>query len=177
MKTIVVLAMHGSPPKDIPRMQVVLDVGLGMVMEHGPSFLRKGLEGYYTRLDNKIRTWPRTPENDPFHAASLAMARALQEETGYEVVVGFNEFCVPTLEDALEQAAGRDADRVIVVTPMLTRGGEHAETEIPEIIETARGWHRGVEFVYAWPFDTSDVARFLADQVFRSEVERRAAEI
>jgi sirohydrochlorin cobaltochelatase len=165
MKTIIVLAMHGSPPKDIPRMQVVLDVGLHMAIEHGPPFLRSTLEGYYTRLDSKIRNWPRTAENDPFRVASMEMAEALHDQTGYEVVVGFNEFCSPTLEEALEQAVGRDAERVIVVTPMLTRGGEHAEKDIPEVIQTASGWHRGVQFVYAWPFDTTDVARFLGDAV------------
>ena len=65
MKTVVVLAMHGSPAKDIPRMQVVLDVGLHMAMEHGPRWLRRVLEGYYSRIDAKIRSWPRTPENAP----------------------------------------------------------------------------------------------------------------
>ena len=169
MKTVIVLAAHGAPPTEIPRMQVALSVGLHMALEHGPAFLRRALEGYYTRLDTKIRTWPRTPENDPFHAASMAIAKALQDETGYEVIVGFNEFCSPTLEEALEQAVGRDAGRVVVVTPMLTRGGEHAEKEIPEVVETARGWHRGVQFVYAWPFETTEVARFLGDAVLDAE--------
>ena len=155
-------------------MQVVLDVGIHMAMEHGPKWIRRLFEGYFVRLDTKIRTWPRTAENDPFHAASLSMASALEAATGYPVLVGFNEFCSPTLEDALEQAVAREAERVIVVTPMLTRGGEHAEHDIPDTVETARGWHRGVEFVYVWPFDPDEVARFLGRQM-DAQLERMEA--
>ena len=36
------------------------------------------------------------------------------------VIVGFNEFCAPDLATAFEQAVGQRAERVIVVTPMLT---------------------------------------------------------
>jgi sirohydrochlorin cobaltochelatase len=165
VSTVIVLAMHGSPPKDVPRMQVVLDVGLHMAMEHGPNWLRRGLDGYFNRLDTRIRTWPRTAENDPFYAASQELAVALREETGCEVLVGFNEFCAPTLDEALDQAVAQGAERVVVVTPMMTRGGEHAEADIPAAIDAARARHPGVEFVYAWPFDTGDVARFLAQQL------------
>lgn len=101
------------------------------------------------------------------------MAKALQSDTGLDVLVGFNEFCAPSLEEALEQAVAQKADRVVVITPMMTRGGEHAESDIPAAIETARGWRRGVECVYAWPFEHATVARFLGGQVERS-VERVA---
>ena len=168
MKTVIVLAAHGAPPAEIPRMQVALSVGLHMALEHGPAFLRRALEGYYTRLDTKIRTWPRTPENDPFHAASMAIAKALQDETGCEVIVGFNEFCAPSVENVLEEIADGGAKRIVVVTPMMTTGGEHSEREIPEAIERVRGRHPRTEIVYAWPFEPDKVAEFLAKHIMES---------
>jgi sirohydrochlorin cobaltochelatase len=168
MKEVIVLAMHGAPPVDAPELQVALTVGLHMAMQHGPGPLRALIEGYHARLDTRIRTWPRTAENDPFYAASKAVAAALSRETGAEVIVGFNEFCSPDLDEALDQAAEQGPDRVWVVTPMLTRGGEHAESDIPQTISRARERHRGVEFAYAWPFEDTDVARFLAAQIERS---------
>jgi sirohydrochlorin cobaltochelatase len=146
-------------------MQVVLDVGLHMAMEHGPAWIRRALARTFTRLDTKIRAWPRTAENDPFFTASHALAAALGEEAGCEVIVGFNEFCAPTLDEALDQAANSGADRIVVVTPMMTRGGEHAEADIPAAVEDARQRHSAIEVVYAWPFDTLEVAHFLSEQV------------
>ena len=168
MKAVIVLATHGSPPKDVPRLQVVLDVGLHMAMEHGPGWTRRAIARSFTRLDTKIRTWPRTAENDPFYAASQALAAELREETSCEVIVGFNEFCAPALDEALDQAAASEADRIVVVTPMMTRGGEHAEADIPAAVEDARAQYPAIEFVYAWPFDTVEVAHFLSEQVRRS---------
>jgi sirohydrochlorin cobaltochelatase len=54
---------------------------------------------------------------------------------------------------------------VIVVTTMLTRGGEHAERDIPAAIARARTASHGVDFVYAWPFDDMAILRLLAEQV------------
>ena len=165
------LAMHGAPPRDVPRVQVVLSVGLHMALEHASGPIRSMIEPFNTRLDSKIRTWPRTAENDPFHAASLALAELLSQETGCETVVGFNEFCAPTLDEALDEAAAQGPERVWVVTPMMTRGGEHAEQDIPVIIQRARERHPEVDFVYAWPFETAEVARFLAAQIRRPSEE------
>jgi sirohydrochlorin ferrochelatase len=48
---------------------------------------------------------------------------------------------------------------------MMTRGGEHSEKDIPAAVQRARQRHPGVEMTYVWPFDLSQVARFLADQI------------
>jgi len=167
MKTVVVLAMHGAPPGDLPRMQVALSVGLHMVLEHAAGPLRPLLERFHARLDARIRTWPRTAENDPFYAASQRLAARLGQATGYEMIVGFNEFCAPDLDEALDQAAARGAERVVVVTPMMTTGGEHAEADIPGAVARARERHGGISFTYAWPFEVGEVARFLATQIER----------
>jgi sirohydrochlorin cobaltochelatase len=112
-----------------------------------------------------MRGWPRTPANDPFYAASRELAQALSCETGVEVLVGFNEFCAPDLEEALGEAAAGGAESVIVVTPMMTRGGEHAEIDIARAVEDFRGRHPGIKITYAWPFETAEVARFLAGHI------------
>jgi len=167
MKTVIVLAMHGSPPDDFSRLQVALLVGMHMSMEHVTGPAHGLLERYHTRLDDKIRAWPRTAQNDGFYTASNELAVQLGQATGCEVFVGFNEFCAPSLDEALDQAAAQKAERVVVVTPMMTPGGEHAEEDIPEAIERARERHPGVSFFYAWPFDVADVAQFLSVQIER----------
>lgn len=164
--TNIVLAMHGAPPVDFPRDELAEFFGLHMRLEHGPpgGEERARLEARHAELEEKLLGWPRTPQNDPFYAASLEMAEHLEEATSRRVVLGFNEFCAPTLDEALAEGA-RDAQRVVVVTPMMTRGGEHSERDIPVAIARARAAHPDVEFLYAWPFDAADVAGFLAGQI------------
>jgi sirohydrochlorin cobaltochelatase len=165
MKTVVVLAMHGSPPRDFPKAQVALVVGLHMWLERASGLVRAMIERYHTRLDARIRTWPRTEGNDPFHAASQKLAARLSQETGCEVIVGYNEFCAPSLDEALDQAVAQGAERVIIVTPMMTPGGEHAEEDIPAAIKRAEERHPAIVFAYAWPFKVDNVAEFLATQL------------
>jgi len=50
---------------------------------------------------------------------------------------------------------------------MMTRGGEHAEKDIPDELETLRSSYPNLEIKYAWPFDPAEITRFLAGQVKR----------
>jgi sirohydrochlorin cobaltochelatase len=113
-----------------------------------------------------MRSWPRTEKNDPFYGGSLELAEHLRRASGLEVIVGFNEFCSPSLSQALDRAA-EDAEKILVVTPMMTRGGEHSAVDIPEAIRAACEKHPGREFIYVWPFPTEDIARFLSEQISR----------
>ncbi len=167
MKLVIVLAMHGSPPNDFPKDELTEFFSLHARLEHIPEGGRAGLEQRYAELDAKIRAWPRTPKNDPFHAGAHEMASNLQKATGYEVIVGFNEFCAPSLDEAIEKAAASQAKKIIVITPMMTRGGEHSEVEIPEAIKRSKERHPNIEIVYAWPFEVSEVAGFLSSQIKR----------
>jgi ribonuclease HI len=166
MKTIIVLAMHGAPPNDFPARETAELVGLHARREagHVAESEREALERRFAELDAKMRAWPRTAQNDPFWAGSQELAEHLEKASGCEVIVGCNEFCAPTLDDALDQAAALGS-RVIVVTPMVTRGGEHSEVEIPATIQRARERHPEIEIIYAWPLDVAAIARFLAAQV------------
>jgi sirohydrochlorin cobaltochelatase len=165
MKTVIVLAMHGAPPKDFPRRETGELFALHARLEHAPPAERAGLQRRHDELDAKMRAWPRTPENDPFFVASRELGAHLTQATGHEVLVGFNEFCAPDLDGALDQAVERGANQVIVTTPMMTQGGEHAASDIPQVIQRVQARHPGVRFQYAWPFEVADVARFLAEQI------------
>jgi sirohydrochlorin cobaltochelatase len=164
MKRMIVLAMHGAPPLDYPRDELAEFFNLHARMEHAAPEQRADIEMRYAELDSKIRAWPRSAENDPFFAGASALAEAVARAAGCEVILGFNEFCAPALDEALDQAAGRGAGRVVVVTPMMTRGGEHSEKEIPAAVRAAQQRHTGVAFRYAWPLALEEIARFLAKQ-------------
>ena len=165
MQTIIVLAMHGAPPNDFPQREIAEWFGLHARLEHAAGAERTALERRHAELDAKMREWPRTAQNDPFYTGSQELTAHLSHATGREVILGFNEFCAPSLDDALDQAIAQEAEQVLVITPMMTRGGEHAEADIPAAIQRARERHPKTPIVYAWPFEASKVAQFLAVQV------------
>ncbi len=166
-KAVIVLAMHGAPPLDFPREEMTEFMSLYSRIGHSPG-PDAGAQGKrYKELELKMRAWPRTGQNDPFYAGSQDLARQLQVASGLEVIIGFNEFCAPALDDALEGAATREAEAVIVITPMMTRGGEHSAVDIPEAIRRVQQKFPSRKIVYAWPFPTEDIARFLSSQITR----------
>jgi len=167
MKTSIVLAMHGVPPSDFPKNEMAELLALHGRLGHAVESERTSLERRYAELDAKIRAWPRTARNDPFYVASQDLAEHLSRATGCEVIVGFNEFCAPTLDEALDRAMLQRPDRVIVLTTMMTRGGEHSEVHIPQAIRQVQTKYPGIPIVYAWPFEVSEVAQFLATQIAR----------
>ena len=167
MKTIIILAMHGSPPKDFPPRELGEFFGLHARMESAPRSMDDASRERYAELDRKMRSWKRTAENDPFYAGSLALVNNLAETSELETRLAFNEFCDPPLESAIRQAVADGAKRIVVVTPMMTAGGEHAEVEIPAELERLKAELSGVDLVYAWPFNPRDVALFLNAHVQR----------
>lgn len=169
MTTRIVLAMHGMPPRDFSDDELMELVKLHRMIEKLGHRAPLEMRNRFDELDSKIRNWLRTGENDPFWAASNALAKELQSASGFNVVVGYNEFCGPNLTEALDAAAGNGAKRVVVVTPMMTPGGEHSEEDIPAAILSARERFVDVEFIYAWPFPLEDVASFLTHQITKFE--------
>jgi sirohydrochlorin cobaltochelatase len=167
VKAVIVLAMHGAPPLDFPAAEMAEFMNLHSRLGHASGPLPSDQKLRYGQLEAKMRAWPRTGQNDPFYAGSQELARHLRQESGLEVIIGFNEFCAPSLDEAFERAAARKAGQIIVVTPMMTRGGEHSAVDIPEAIRRAQQKFPGQKIVYAWPFATEDIARFLSTQVTR----------
>jgi sirohydrochlorin cobaltochelatase len=168
MKVVIVLAMHGTPPAGFPEHELGELFSLHSRMERASGSERESLQERHDLLDSRIRNWPRDPQNDPFYAGSLDLADHLRQAAGCDVIVGFNEFCAPSVDEAIEQAVTVGAEKVVVVTPMMTRGGSHSEEDIPAAIARACARYPRVPVLYAWPFDTSEVALFLTAQVERS---------
>jgi sirohydrochlorin cobaltochelatase len=163
----IVVAMHGMPPNDFPPKELREFFTLQSTIGSADNSMADQARQRYHNLQEKMRSWPRNKENDPFHATSEELVSLLKEELGCPIRVGFNEFCAPTIDEAIASAAAGGPARILVVTPMMTRGGEHAEADIPAAIEHARGRFPNIHFTYCWPFDSRDIAHFLAKQVRR----------
>lgn len=161
----VVLVGHGGVPRDCPR-ELVQRLKALEARRRG-SGEPPGEEE--RALDRRIRGWPRTPETDPYGAGMARVADALRPLLGAtELVVAFNEFCTPSLAEAVADLVARGLRRIAVVPSMLTPGGVHSEIDIPEEIAELRTRHPEADIRYAWPFDLDAVAELLASQVRRA---------
>jgi sirohydrochlorin cobaltochelatase len=160
----VVLVGHGGIPKDCP--QELVTKLKRLEAQRRAAKLQPSPEEI--ELDRTIRRWPRTTATDPYRDGLEAVAAQLQSQLeGVLFGIAFNEFCAPTLEEAIEELIQRGATQITVTTTMFTPGGSHSEIEIPEIIDHLRPRHPGVELRYAWPFDLKQIAGTLAEQIRR----------
>ena len=160
----VVLVGHGGIPKDCPQELVTRLKRLEAQRRaaHQPPSSEE------LELDQKIRRWPRTTVTDPYQSGLEAVGAVLRPHlNGVLFALAYNEFCAPTLEEAVEDLVGKGATHITVVTTMFTPGGSHSEVEIPEILDQLRPQYPDVELHYAWPFDLQLVANTLAEQVKR----------
>ncbi len=160
----VVLVGHGGIPQDYPREL--------MTKLRALEAKRRATGGPPTpeeiELDTKLRRWPRTPKTDPYQAGLEALAARLQASLNGDLfAIAYNEFCAPTVEEAVETLITGGATAITVVPSMLTPGGSHSELEIPETLKHLRDKHPGVELRYAWPFDLGQVASMLTAQLKR----------
>jgi sirohydrochlorin cobaltochelatase len=160
----VVLVGHGGIPKDCP--QDLVTRLKRLEAQRRAANLPPSQEEL--DLDRRIRRWPRTSATDPYQSGLVAVAEALRPHLdGALFAVAYNEFCAPTLEEAVDDLVGKGATQITVLTTMFTPGGSHSEMEIPEILEQLRPRHPGVELRYAWPFDLQLVAKTLVEQLRR----------
>jgi sirohydrochlorin cobaltochelatase len=75
-----------------------------------------------------------------------------------------NEFCAPSVANAVDDLVGRGWTRIVLLTTMVTPGGSHAERDIPQHVDAARR-HPGID--YLWPLDLERVAELIAAHVER----------
>ncbi len=156
----VVLVGHGQLPRDLPDELAGEYLGLKFKRPRTPAE-----EGRLGELEKLVLDWPRDEGNDPYYHGLHRLSEKVASLGRFERVwVAFNEFCRPKLGEALEEACRSGVDVVVVVTTMLTRGGEHSEEEIPAAIEEHRS-KCGRPLIYAWPFDEALVARLLVESV------------
>ncbi|HUT80189.1 MAG TPA: CbiX/SirB N-terminal domain-containing protein [Candidatus Bathyarchaeia archaeon] len=161
----IVLAMHGSPPKDFPMDEMAFFYGIHLRLEHNPQSVDNETKKRALAIEEKMKNWPRTYENDPYFTSSIEIGKNVEEITGYETLVGFNEFCNPAVKDVLLKALETNPNTIFVTTPMITPGGEHSEIDIPETITAISKDYPNTKIIYAWPFDLVDVANFLSNQI------------
>lgn len=160
----VILVGHGGIPKDCPQDLVTRLKRL----EAQRRAAKTPPSQEEIELNTKIRRWPRTSASDPYQSGLEAVAAQLRAQLdGVLFAVAYNEFCAPTLEEAVEELINKGAAHIVVTTTMFTPGGAHAEIEIPEILDRLRRQHPGIELRYAWPFDLQLVANTLAEQITR----------
>jgi sirohydrochlorin cobaltochelatase len=160
----VVLVGHGGVPKDCP--QDLVTRLKRLEAQRRAAKLPPSPEEI--ELDAKIRRWPRTTVTDPYQSGLEAVGAVLRPHlNGVLFALAYNEFCAPTLEEAVEDLVGKGATHITVVTTMFTPGGSHAEVEIPEALERMRPRHPNVALRYAWPFDLHLVVNTLAEQIRR----------
>lgn len=165
----IILVGHGSPASDYPRERLAAFFRSGG-HNHGHGHAEGAqhvahAESAHEAQERDIRNWPRTPQNDPYKFGVEAVAAQLQVQTGAPVSVAFNEFCAPSLDEAIDAAVKSGARRIVVVPTMMTPGGAHSEVDVPRAIDAARAQHPAITFVYAWPYDVGRIAGLIASQV------------
>jgi sirohydrochlorin cobaltochelatase len=166
----VVLVGHGQLPRDLPKK--LSSEYLALKFKHGLSAEE---ERRLDELEKLILGWHRDERNDPYYHSVQRLAEEVSRLGAFaRVWTAFNEFCRPTLAEALEEACSCSVDVVVVVPTMMTRGGEHSEGEIPAVIEEFRG-RCGKPLIYAWPFETESIAKLLVETV-RSHLARHIHE-
>ena len=137
----IILVGHGGIPKDYPADLVSKLKRLeAQRRAAGQPMSAEELE-----LDTKIRTWPRTPASDPYKSGLEALGKQMQSMmvNGALFSLAYNEFCGPTLAEAVEDLIKQGARSITIVTTMFTPGGSHSEFEIPEELAELRQKHPG----------------------------------
>lgn len=163
MKHAVILVGHGAAAKDTPRAMVGRLRTLEAERRRIPgSPLTEEERG----LDHQVRHWPRTPESDPYAAGIEELAARLRPRAG-RVVVAYNEFCAPSIHEAVVALVAEGVTHLTLITTMVTPGGVHAEMEIPEEVAELRARFPEAHIAFAWPFDLDAVAELLASTAKR----------
>jgi len=167
----VILIGHGAPATDCPPQLVGQLMGLEWRGNHAGGGAA-ALEAQVQELDAAIRNWPRTVQNDPYKAGLERLAQALKPLLPTDLLaIGYNEFCRPTIAEAIAEVIRQGATRILVIPSMLTPGGVHSEIDIPRTLQEVRRAHPQASIEYLWPFDLAQVAALLAAQI-RQAVER-----
>ena len=160
----VVLVGHGGIAKDCPA-ELVSKLKRLEAQRRAAGTIPSAEE---QELDATIRRWPRTAATDPYRAGLEAVGAALRPLlNGALFALAYNEFCAPSVAEAIEDLIRQGATHITVVTTMFTPGGAHSEIEIPEILHGLRARHPEIAIQYAWPFDASTIAQILNEQVRR----------
>lgn len=164
----IVLAMHGSPPIDFPGDEMAFFYGIHLQVEHDPYCIDAETKKRADDIEHKMKNWPRTAENDPYYTSGIEIGKNIEKVTGVKTFVGFNKFCIPTIQDALLDALKLNPKKIYVTTTMVTPGGGHQEKDIPEAIDEIAQKYPDVEITYVWPYEIADVAKFIGNHIMKN---------
>jgi len=158
----IILVGHGGLPSDLPSEIVEKFMRLHKArVKAGGEVTSQEVD-----LDSTIRRWKRTPENDPYKSGLETLASHMEQFLKDDVVkTAYNEFCYPTIEEAVEELSKENVSKIILVTTMITRGGSHSEREIPEELKDLKQKFKDIDIQYAWPFDMDAFALFLTTHI------------
>ena len=128
----IILVGHGGIPKGYPQDLITKLKRLeAQRRASGSSMSSEELE-----LDTKVRTWPRTPQSDPYQAGLEALGAAMKPFlNGVLFGLAYNEFCGPTLAEAVEE------------------------------LKELRRKHPNVTLTYAWPYNLVQVSKMLVEHI------------
>ncbi|MDH4163233.1 MAG: precorrin-8X methylmutase [Nitrospirota bacterium] len=99
------------------------------------------------------------------------------------VRVAYMEFAAPKIPDAIKQAVGDGAKKVIL-HPFFLTAGQHVTKDIPEMIDEARAAYPGVQFIYTEPLGIHEKLAHIAlerisaaDPLAPAAIEKRSFDI
>ena len=161
-KQAVILIGHGGLPSDIPK-ELVEDF---MKVHKQRVRTKTAITSKEKDLESIIRNWERTPESDPYKSGLEKLAVHLAPKLEHYILkTAYNEFCFPSIEQAADQLAEENVTEVILITTMITPGGSHSESEIPEEVDALRLKYPNMNFQYAWPYDLDIFSNLLSEHI------------
>jgi sirohydrochlorin cobaltochelatase len=162
--TAVVLVGHGRKATDTPS---------DLIEEYQRARQAPGDSSLQLHdVETRIRNWPRTADTDPYKTGLQRIANALADELpGTRIAIAFNEFCAPSIHEAVAMLVDEGVQSITLVTTMFTPGGNHAERDLPAAVEMIRETHPDLAIRYVWPFPLKNIASFLAESIAATEPE------
>lgn len=148
-KIALIIVGHGGFPNDFPKMKEYMQLA------------EKGGEKF-EKIENEMIHWPRNENNDSYWAGIMKIAKEIEGKKTFSLVkVAFNEYCTPTVTEALTEVVKENPDEIIVTSIMMTSGGAHSEHDIPGSIKSFKEKNPNVKITYAWPYEPSEISEFL----------------
>lgn len=164
--TAVILVGHGRIATDAPT---------DLITEYRRARLASADTSTLEDLETQIRNWPRTEATDPYKSGLERIANALASEMpGTRVATAFNEFCAPSIHEAVARLVAEGVQSISLVTTMFTPGGKHAERDLPEAVLKIQEAHPSLAIRYEWPFPMKAIASFLAGSIEMTKTETDA---
>ena len=128
----------------------------------------RGVQTMMEMASEKIRAISRETMDDPHCRVAKEISESMKEKGGYEFLeVGFMNFCLPTVEEAVEKLKSQGVEYIIALTNFSLQGESgHSLLDAPEIIKELRAKHPEIEFEYLHPgLDDGEVAEILLEKI------------